>query len=230
MAVYGGPDIVTDGLVLHLDAGNSKSYPGSGNTWYDLSNNNNSSSLSAGVTYSDNSLLFGGTATAPIASSSINTIYTNNKFTYSLWFRYSTYTSYQGIGGMNKNGSVTTMVFSYRIQGAGYTVFFDGSFGNVRRIMTIIPSAALYLNQFINFTTTYNNSTLIGYLNGIEVVRQTYSAQIDDFREKALILGADGGYGLAVNANIAQCLLYNNNLSANEVLQNFNALKGRFGL
>jgi len=41
MTVFGGPDIVTDGLVLHLDAANRKSYPGSGNTWYDLSGGNN---------------------------------------------------------------------------------------------------------------------------------------------------------------------------------------------
>ena len=39
MSVFGGPDIVTDGLVLHLDAANRKSYPGSGSTWYDLSEN-----------------------------------------------------------------------------------------------------------------------------------------------------------------------------------------------
>ena len=36
-----GPRIVTDGLVLHLDAGNRKSYPGSGSTWYDLSGQDN---------------------------------------------------------------------------------------------------------------------------------------------------------------------------------------------
>ena len=39
MANLYGPRIVTDGLVLNLDAGNSKSYPGSGSTWYDLSDN-----------------------------------------------------------------------------------------------------------------------------------------------------------------------------------------------
>lgn len=232
MALHHFPRIVTDGLVLCLDAGNPLSYPGTATSWNDISNNNNTTTLSAGVSYNDRSLLFGGTATAPAASASINTIYTNNKFTYSLWFKYSTYTNYQGIGGINKNGSTSSMVFSYRIQGAAYTVFFDGYFGNIRRLMTLISSTDidLYLNKFINLTITYDNSILIGYLNGIEVARQTYSAQIDDFREKGLILGADGGYGLAVNANIAQCLLYNTNLNANQVLDNYNATKGRYGL
>ena len=47
MTVYGGPDIVTDGLVSHLDAANTKSYPGSGSTWYDLSGNNRNFQFSA---------------------------------------------------------------------------------------------------------------------------------------------------------------------------------------
>ena len=41
MAIQGGPDIVEDGLVLHLDAADRNSYPGSGSTWYDLCGNTN---------------------------------------------------------------------------------------------------------------------------------------------------------------------------------------------
>lgn len=39
MGFYRGPKIVTDGLVLYLDAANTKSYPGTGSTWFDLSGN-----------------------------------------------------------------------------------------------------------------------------------------------------------------------------------------------
>src|SRR5210317_1490874 len=39
MAIYAGPEIVNDGLVLHVDAANSRSYPGTGSVWYDLSGN-----------------------------------------------------------------------------------------------------------------------------------------------------------------------------------------------
>ena len=45
MSIYGGPEIVTDGLVLHLDAANSKSYPGTGTSWFDLSGSNNHGTL-----------------------------------------------------------------------------------------------------------------------------------------------------------------------------------------
>ena len=40
MGAFGGPDIITDGLVLALDAGSERSYPGTGTSWYDLSGNN----------------------------------------------------------------------------------------------------------------------------------------------------------------------------------------------
>ena len=46
MAVFSGPEIVNNGLVLHLDAGNSRSYPGTGTAWIDLSGNGNTSDTS----------------------------------------------------------------------------------------------------------------------------------------------------------------------------------------
>ena len=48
-----GPSIVTDGLVFYVDAGNSKSYPGSGTTWYDLSGRKNDGTFSATPTTSN---------------------------------------------------------------------------------------------------------------------------------------------------------------------------------
>ena len=66
------PDIVTDGLVLCLDAGNSMSYPGSGNTWTDLSGNGNSGTLGNHIFTSDNkgSISFNGSSTTCLISAS----------------------------------------------------------------------------------------------------------------------------------------------------------------
>ena len=47
MGTVRGPNIVRDGLVLVLDAGSERSYPGSGNTWYDLSDSKNVGTLSS---------------------------------------------------------------------------------------------------------------------------------------------------------------------------------------
>ncbi len=62
MATKGGPNIITDGLVLYLDATNPKSYPGSGTTWFDLTGNRNAN-LFNGVSFEQdkiNSLKFDG--------------------------------------------------------------------------------------------------------------------------------------------------------------------------
>jgi hypothetical protein len=51
MSLIHSPRIVTDGLVLCLDAGNPKSYTGSGTTWTDLSGNGNNGTLTNSPTY-----------------------------------------------------------------------------------------------------------------------------------------------------------------------------------
>jgi hypothetical protein len=56
MASIGGPNIVTDGLVLALDAANTKSYPGSGTVWKDLSGNGNNGTLINGPTFDTGNL------------------------------------------------------------------------------------------------------------------------------------------------------------------------------
>ena len=53
MGFYRGPQIVTSGLVLHLDAGNPKSYPGTGSTWYDRSGNLNGGVVNNGTLVND---------------------------------------------------------------------------------------------------------------------------------------------------------------------------------
>ena len=54
MSISGGPDIVENGLVLHLDAADTNSYPGSGTLWTDLSGNGNNGTLTNGPAYSSN--------------------------------------------------------------------------------------------------------------------------------------------------------------------------------
>ena len=68
MTVYGGPEIVTSGLSILLDANNNKSYPGSGNTWYDISGNNQNGTIyprTDGFTVSSRYLSFPDTSVHP---------------------------------------------------------------------------------------------------------------------------------------------------------------------
>ena len=98
-------------------------------------------------------------------------------------------------------------------------------------------NAASYQNQWINFSMTYNgNSTSAGmklYLNGIKVDDSNYEAGSYTAMENtgtALRLGAQERGSYESYGYIATCQIYNRELSAAEVLHNYNALKGRFGL
>lgn len=61
MGIAYNPKIVTDGLTLCLDAGNSKSYPGSGTTWSDLSKSGVDCTLHQSPTFSTDHFIFNGT-------------------------------------------------------------------------------------------------------------------------------------------------------------------------
>lgn len=58
--MFVGPKIITDGLVLYLDAANPKSYPGTGSNWYDLSDNDNNAQLVNGSIYQNNTIYLDG--------------------------------------------------------------------------------------------------------------------------------------------------------------------------
>jgi hypothetical protein len=104
MATIGGSNIVTSGLILSLDAANSRSYPGSGTTWSDLSGNGNTGTLTNGPTFSNNSLVFDGTndySTTPDSTS-----LRPASFSIDTWFRPTSFGTYNNIVAKAVNGPV----------------------------------------------------------------------------------------------------------------------------
>jgi len=98
------PRIITDGLVLCLDAGNPKSYPGSGTTWTDLSGNGNNGTLTNGPTYNSGnlgSLVFDGVNDYV----NLGDLDLPAPFTLSIWFKGNTTQSQQYCGLLNKSSS-----------------------------------------------------------------------------------------------------------------------------
>ncbi|MEC7128475.1 MAG: LamG domain-containing protein, partial [Bacteroidota bacterium] len=89
MGLFHSPRIVTDGLVMALDAANAKSYPGSGTTWNDISGNGNNATLNSVTHKSDNGGVFetAGALTSYIDNNTINLTSTN--FTVFCASRYS---------------------------------------------------------------------------------------------------------------------------------------------
>ena len=94
MGISYNPKIVTNGLILNLDAGNKKSYSGSGSVWYDLSGNNNNTVLTNGPTFSNTNsgnIVFDGIddyVNIPYNASKIS--FPNDNATICVWFKSST--------------------------------------------------------------------------------------------------------------------------------------------
>jgi hypothetical protein len=233
MGISYNPAIITNGLVLCLDAANRKSYPGSGTTWTDLSGNGNNGTLVNGVGYSgDNlgSLVFDG------VNDYVDTIETTTAFqgdfTINLWYYAKTnsggYRIFFETNGYRVNSGAGLAMYQFddywRIWGRPTT---NGS--NTNMINT--SPGSLGLNVWKNVTLTRKLSTglLEIYLNATS--SGSYSGNTADYYDLNLTRRYNIGGGRTIyfsNSNIAQVSIYNRALTAQEIQQNFNATKSRF--
>lgn len=220
MAVYGGPDIVTDGLVLHLDAGNSKSYPGSGNTWFDLSSNNNNGVISGSIYSSDNNGSFNFDGNDKITSTNNSSLQITIG-TIGAWFK-ATNTN-TGVHGIIAKQSAWGLF----VWGNTLRAYSWGSPAAVRSTTKVVGDN-IWHYAAMTFAETMgnpsNNATI--YLDGINVLTTT----IKHSAHNVTVQIGEANASQFFRGNIAQASVYNRVLSSTEILQNYNALKGRFGL
>lgn len=240
MAIAYNPRIVTDGLVLCLDAGNSKSYPGSGTTWADLSGNSNNATLVNGPTFSSTNgglLSFDGEndyGSLPTISS------TQAGFTIALWINSSRWglpscpcPDLSGILDWSTGYWNYTSISSVNY-GPPFFVIYNQSnspFGNSVSFLT-----ATALNTWYYLVATFGPSgggVMRSYTNGI--LNQTTSLTTSNGVFTVTATPLIGGYNrhcghCSIQAKIPQISIYNRPLTAPEIQQNFNALRGRFGI
>ena len=233
MAVYAGPEIVTNGLVLALDAGNTQSYPGSGTTWTDISPNRLSGTLTNGPTFSSNNkgaIVFDGTNDF-ISFGSFTGLGTTNR-SIEIWF---------AMDGWGVSGNKRIMTLSADDGGTDTPAYVIGHVGGVVGTISAGVGGTPY-NGYSNISTSigtgvwYNitttivaNTTVSFYLNGVFVtsVNNTGAVGANPIIQLARY---NANYGQHGNCRISSCRIYNRVLSASEVAQNFNALRGRFGI
>ena len=224
MAFSYSPKIVTNGLVLYLDAANPYSYVSGSTVWNDISREGNNVTLVNGPGYSSangGSIIFDGVndyGVLPYHKSMDNT-----NTTLSVWIK-TTFvigpnTRHYVFDGLGHK----TMLFvdeSYELN----FVISLGTFQEVNYNAPVIAS-----NTWVNLVGTYNGSEMNLYINGTLVNSLSVSGNIDSTTNPGRIMDYIGdGYeteGLATNF-----MMYNRGLTASEVLQNYNATKGRFGL
>jgi hypothetical protein len=222
--------IVTSGLVLNLDAGNTASYPGSGSVVTDLSGNGNNGTMinTSFDSESGGTFVFNGFSSAITCGlGAADMFLTMSNGTIATWVKTSgAGSSYRGI--FTKQSSFGIFAFNNEL------CLYD--WGNFERRAT-----GIYLNDNIwrYIAVTFdgingnpsNNSKV--YVNGTPVLTTTIKRADPDFTPTVpLALGSGEGSGGSqlFAGRISVGHLYNTKLSDAEVLQNFNSQKSRFGL
>ena len=217
MSIKGGPATVTSGLILELDAANPKSYTSGSSTWYDTSGNKNNGTL-VGVAYNsanNGSISFNGVSS--YASPPVNIDYYPD--TISAWF-YPTVTT-----------SIISIVTS---DDGGYDKGFG--IGNGQWMINIGDNQAFAGNVIANNwyygTVVYETNDVKLYINS-NLVYSKGSGQGSTAGANLQIGRAwyPGGAGSRFfSGYISNVSMYNRALTASEVLTNYTATKGRFGL
>ena len=229
MATKYSPKTVTDGLVLSLDAANTKSYPKSGTTWTDLSGNSNTGTLTNSPTFSGangGSIVFDGVDDY-ISGTNNSSLQLLNDLTIGAWVKL-------GSGG-NANQGIFEKMVNINYSGYGitrqddYFKFWTGGGGTFA-----------YTNSNITYSSGNNWYYVVGrrmagnnrlFINSI-LQTDSQSPPLSDSGEVYVI----GRYYSNITntfyfvGNIAQTLVYNRALTAAEILQNYNSTKNRFGL
>jgi hypothetical protein len=222
VGVYAGPDIVESGLVLSLDAGNTKSYTGSGTTWTDLSGRGNNGTLTNGVGYNSSnlgSLSFDGVDDFISTTYSVGTI---SQHTISCWIN-KTNSQYSFI-----LASSASLFYGFEIYPSViYTNITNNNYGQV----------SYNLNGYQNIAFTYdgsqtgNSNRLKVYLNGIlQTLSFTGTIPSSVSNIPAIDIGKRSWTTRYSEGSIAQVSIYNRALSASEIQQNFNATRSRYGI
>lgn len=223
MAFYRGPKIVTNGLVLALDAANTKSYVSGSTTWNDLSGNANSGSLVNGPTFNSAN---GGSIVFDGVDDYITTTYNTalNDFTVCIWFKANGLTG--AAGRLMDKDYISGFWLGKNVSGV------SNSWGG--GIREASPPYGIYITlvdgQWNFLTSIRSGTTHILYGNGIDNTNSnTVSSLALDTSN--LYFGLENIVGPSeYNGSIANTLIYNRALSSQEVLQNYNALKSRFNL
>ena len=220
MAFNYSPKVVTDNLVLYLDAANTRSYPGTGTTWNDISRSENTTcTLVNGPTFSTTNA---GIITTDGVNDYMSITLPTFSSTYSISFWVRPISLPAGAGSeiqlFGSPSDVASISFFASISNVYKFISWNGSTGRT-------GTTTVSLNTWYNFVMV-NSTNTIFYLNGN--VDGTF-ANTATLNSGAATFASIGG-ARYLNANFGIISFYNKALSSTEVLQNYNAQKSRFRL
>ena len=226
MALAHSPQTVTDGLVLALDAGNTKSYPGSGTTWSDLSGKGNDGTLVNSPTYSN---LNGGNFNFDEVNDYVNigsTVINGTAYTKIAWIRPES-ACRNIISSSSSDGHVMWMSATDHTLYAGHNTFWSTTNARVSHRPN---NPGNMLDQWWCVVVTFSTSSgWAMYFNG-ELVDTDSNTDALNNASLDTYIGSFGAGSHLFDGDIPVVQIYNRALTASEVQQNFNALRGRFGI
>jgi hypothetical protein len=219
--------IVTDGLVLNLDAGFTPSYPKNGTTWYDLSGNNRHYTLKNGTSWSNGSFILDGVddfIEGPPSNSfdivqdhTIELVVKTTQIKQSVTFFWRS----------DNNRAILT-----HTPWDDGRIYYDigGCCGGSQRIDYSNPNTLNNLMYYTYRTRSDVKPYRHIYQNGVAKVNSGNNENSTiTFNSSPMIIGGEGS-SISYKGHIYMLRVYNRALSDSEILQNFNAQKGRFGL
>jgi hypothetical protein len=222
--------IVTNGLVLNVDAGFTPSYPTAGTSWYDLSGNGNNASLVNGAGFNSSNggaITFDGVDDYVSFASNIFTSGSPQNGTYRIVFLSPTFQNTSEVDLFYNGGYSGNLILLYRNPWFGtdsynWLMYYNNGY--------VAAGYTYTAGQWFDSCWTWNSQGVaVLYVNGSLVNSQTMSGF-----SSWNMTGTNGPYmasgNTSPNGKIAIFQWYNRALTAAEVLQNYNAQKSRFGL
>jgi len=222
MGLAHSPRIVTNGLVLCLDAGNTKSYPGSGTTWTDISRRGNNGTLTNGPTFSSankGSIVFDGVNDRVDIPNTVDTRFSHtSSWTFSIFFKVIKLGSYPRIFSLGQDVNYGLGMWTesgqniYVKHNNTQQIVCPANYGTIKNVTLVYPGSG----------------SMLGYENAGSPV--TLIALTGTDTTTPLKFAVDLNNVSTHNMNMYCAIKYNRALSAAEIAQNFNALRGRFGI
>ena len=230
MAGSTGPNIVTDGLIFSVDAANKKSYPGSGTAWNDLSGNGVNATLVNGPAFSSDNLGiidFDGSNDYTQLQSDGTGTFNNQIFSLGMWFKVDSLASYNVLFSYDYTAhSAPHYATHLRLETSG-AIRFHWNNGANRSMFT--DAGVIVADTWYNIYITFKSGKQQLFINGTVIHSTTLPDTITFYNQEVWIGRSNFSSGYT-NGKITLFSYYNRELSAAEILQNYNATKGRFGL
>lgn len=221
------PSLITNNLVVHLDASNSSSYGGSGTTWTDLTGGNNVTLN--GPTFNNGyggSIVFDGTDDYAQSGTSSDLIIGTQDYTMSLWVKYDSAKSEMALmDNRTANGNGTNFTLIQVGDAMRVKVWEDNTSS-----FSFESSTNLSANTWYNITYTRISNSASMYINGVQD-GSSWTQTYDYSGGNKLTLGWNYSLqgGKSTDGHIAHALFYvNKGLTSSEVTQNYNAIKSRY--